>query len=56
MSKLVGFKKPSIKKDLLEPFKPAKPLNVKTLLMKHLATQLATVKKTQSTLKGIKSK
>lgn len=54
MSKLTGFKPLSIKKNALEPFKGIKPINVKTLLAKHLATQMAGVKMKQPKSKGLK--
>lgn len=54
MSKLTGLKTLSIKKNLLEPFKGIKPINVKDLLVKHLSTQMAGAKMKLPKMKGFK--
>lgn len=46
-----GFPSLSIGRKAIDPPKGLKPLNIKGLLIKHLAKQLAEVKSTQSKLK-----
>lgn len=46
-----GFPSLSLGRKAIDPPKGLKPLNAKTLLTKHLAKQLAEVKRTQSKLK-----